>query len=286
MVMITWKEKAFYISAKLKENLDNYVKGVLTKNTSAVFLVDGRSGLGKTTLTSQVGCYISKKVGEHLKREAVFTLDSMCWNPDDLIEKLKKAKKGDIIILDESMILSNRSTMSEVNKAVIIMMSLIRSKQIFVMFCVNSIFDLDKNLPLHRADMLIHLYAEDDKFGSRGRYFVVPSVRGRLKSLYILGKKYYNYGVAKPTLRDKFSKFFPFDQDEYEQRKQEAISRYFEKKKPIVLAKVRQSLALSIGWHLEEHSPEEVSNRIGYSRSQVYKLKNLIKQPLLMDEYI
>lgn len=283
-MIITWNEKPFYLSSLLKDNLDNYIKGVMKKNTSAVFLIDGRSGLGKTTLTSQLGCYISKQVSEYMKTEPNFSLDSLCWNPEDFIQKLKTAKKGDIIIMDESMILSNRSAMSEVNKSVIIMMSLIRSKQIFVMFCVNSIFDLDKNLPLHRADMLIHLYAEDEKFGSRGRYFVVPSVKGKLKSLYILGKKYYNYGVAKPSLRDKFSSFFPFDQQEYESRKQNAIIRYFDKKPKT--NRDRISLSKAISWLSETYSQKEISERLGYSLKTLYNIKNGVEQDLIMDEYI
>ena len=123
--------------------------------------------------------------------------------------------------------------MSEINRMIIIMMSLIRSKKIFVIFNVNSLFDLDKNLPLHRADMLLHLYAEDDKFASRGRYMVVPSAKGKLKNLYILGKKYYDYSKARPVFLDKFPSYFPFSENEYEERKQKAIEEYFKDNKKI-----------------------------------------------------
>jgi len=233
-MLIAWKDKSFWMSNFLIKNLDNYIDGVMNKKTSAVFLFDGRSGLGKTTFSFQVGCYIAKGVAKHfstrLKKEVEpkFSLDDVAWTPDAFIDKLKKATKGDIIILDESMILSNRSSMSEVNRMVIIMMSMIRSKQIFVMFNVNSIFDLEKNLPLHRADMLVHLYAPEDRFASRGRYGVVPSAKGKLKNLYILGKKYYDYSRSKYAFIDKFPAFFPFDEKEYEKRKQESISAYFE----------------------------------------------------------
>ena len=163
-----------------------------------------------------------------------FSLDNVFWTPKPFIEKLKVAKKGEVIILDESMILSNKASMSEMNRAVVIMMSMIRSKQIFVIFNANSIFDIDKNLPLHRADMLVHLYAIDDKFASRGRYFVVPSAKGKLKYLYISGKKYYDYSKAWPAFRDHFSAWFPFDDNDYEKRKQKAINSYFEtENKPI-----------------------------------------------------
>ena len=235
MVMIGWNEKAFRLSNYWNTNLDAYVKGVMERKTSAVFLFDGRSGLGKTTLSFQTGCAVAKKINEYMikkdkNRKPKFDLNDVTWTPQDFIEKLRTANKGDIIILDESMILSNRSSMSEYNKAVIIMMSLIRSKQIFVFFNVNSIFDLDRNLVLHRADVLLHLYAPDDRFGARGNYFVVPIAKGKLKNLYINGKKFYNYSCARPAFRDNFSKFFPFDEKEYESKKQKAIESYFSNK--------------------------------------------------------
>jgi len=57
---------------------------------------------------------------------------------------------------------------------------------------------------------------------------VIPSSGGKLKNLYILGKKYYDYSKARPAFNDKFTSFFPFDEDEYERRKQDAINTYFE----------------------------------------------------------
>lgn len=229
MVMVPWKGKLFYMSNLWIENLKIIVSGVMTKKTSAVILFDGRSGLGKTTLSSQTGCFLNNEIRNYMgDKTPEFTLDNMYWNPNDFITKLENANKGEIIILDESMILSNRSAMSEINRMVIIIMSLIRSKQIIVIFNLNSIFDMDRNLPLHRADVLVHLYAEEDKFAARGRYMVVPAAKGKLKSLYILGKKYYDYSKARPAFMDKFTPFFPFDENEYERRKQKAINTYFE----------------------------------------------------------
>lgn len=234
---IFWgREFSFYMSKNLAMNLDGFIHGVMTKKTSAVFLFDGRSGQGKTTISSQVGCYISKKVKEYyenhpgLGEPPEFTLDCMTWTPDDFIARFEKAKKGEIVILDESMIISNRSTMSELNRKIIIMMSMIRSKQLFVFFNVNSLFDLDKNLPLHRADMLITVYPREKSFASRGAYMVTPAAGGKLKHLYITGKKFYDYSKARPAFTDTFPAFFPFSEEEYERRKQEAINNYFESK--------------------------------------------------------
>lgn len=237
-MLIFWKprSKTFYLGKNLALNLDNYVDGVMNKKTSAVFLVDGRSGLGKTTLSSQVGCYINNKVKEWYEKKGRlidapdFTLENLKWTPETFIERLKNTRPGDIIIFDEAMIVNSRSSMSEVNRAIIIMMSMIRSKQLFIIFNVNSVFDLDKNLPLHRADMLISLYPKEGRFAARGSYLVLPS--SKLTKVYILGKKYYDYRPIHfhKAFNDTFTAFFPFDENEYERRKQEAISTYMSTK--------------------------------------------------------
>ena len=269
-----WKQSSFYISSFLAENLDNYIQGVMNKSTSAVFLIDGRSGLGKTTLSFQIGCYINSKLDKYMKEPPDFKLSNITWTPEDFIERLKIATKGEVIILDESMILSNRITMSEVNKMVIIMMSMIRSKQIFVIFNINSIFDMDKNLPLHRADMLIHLYAEDDKFASRGRYIVVPTAKGKLKNLYIHGKKFYDYSCAKPAFYDRFDAFFPFDENEYEHKKQEAITNYFNQGKVTLSSKVRESRDNAIKHFRLNYNTtiEELATAFKISERTVYEI--------------
>lgn len=231
-----WNKQSYYIAKALAENLDGFIKGVLFKNTSAVFICDGRSGEGKTTISSQIGCYINRKVKEHFAKNPKwgtppeFNLDSLAWTPDTFIDKLQNAKKGEVVIFDEAMVFSNRSTMSELNRNIVIMMSMIRSKEIFVIFNVNSIFDLDRNLPLHRADMLVHVYPREKKFASRGAYMVIPSSGGKLKRLYIQGKKFYDYSKARPAFINTFPKFFPFDDKVYEERKQEAIKDYFAEK--------------------------------------------------------
>lgn len=285
-MIIGWGGRGFYMSKKLITNLDNYIDGVMSRNTSAVFILDGRSGLGKTTLSAQLGCYIANKVAvwkdkhrplaKGKNHKPIFSLDCMSWTPSQLIDGLKDAGLGDIRIMDEAMIFSNRSAMSAYNKAVVLMMAQIRSKQIFVIFNVNSIFDLDRNLALHRADMLIHLYAAGDKFAARGRYYVIPSYRGYLKHLYVTGKKYYSYAQGHSVIRDKFTKFFPFNNNEYERRKQNAIQDFLMNEKPEG-RKVRDSRDLYIK-HLK---------KIMFSKSEIAQIGNISGKTVnrVLDDY-
>jgi hypothetical protein len=207
------------------EILDGFKWATHEKNTSAVIVVDGRSGLGKTTLAAQMGLYCDPD----------FSLKKVHYDPDTFMNGsedkigLSGCKEGDYIMFDEAMLISNRSAMSRINIMMVQAMSMIRSKKIIVVFCVNSLFDLDKNLALHRADILFHVYG--DSLVDRGKvmaFFKGIDGRDRLKELYLRGKKYYDYGQPKSNFNCNFPKHFIFDEDEYEKQKQVGVNRFLQ----------------------------------------------------------
>tara|TARA_R100001244_G_scaffold33993_1_gene31569 strand:- start:14 stop:802 length:789 start_codon:yes stop_codon:yes gene_type:complete len=211
------KYKDVYYDKYLLDNLGGFKKAVLNKNTSFVMVIDGRSGMGKTTLANQLGHFFDDN----------YCLDKIFWEPRKFLEGLEKARKGDFLLFDEAMILSSRSAMSEVNRMVVMAMSMIRSKQLFICFCVNSIFDLDRNLALSRADFLLHVYG--DNLGDRGNFTAFFRARGdidRIKSLYLRGKKYYSYSQPRANFFGSFGKRFIVDENEYEKRKQAGVNSF------------------------------------------------------------
>tara|TARA_R100000687_G_C6447395_1_gene163512 strand:+ start:1381 stop:2178 length:798 start_codon:yes stop_codon:yes gene_type:complete len=211
------KYKDVYYDKYLLDNLEGFKRTVLNKNTSFVMVIDGRSGMGKTTLANQLGHFFDDN----------YCLDKIFWEPRKFLEGLEKAKKGDFLLFDEAMILSSRSAMSEINRMVVMAMSMIRSKQLFICFCVNSIFDLDRNLALSRADFLLHVYG--DNLGDRGNFTAFFRARGdidRIKSLYLRGKKYYSYSQPRANFFGSFGKRFIVDENEYEKRKQAGVNNY------------------------------------------------------------
>ena len=211
------KYKDVYYDKYLLDNLEGFKRTVLNKNTSFVMVIDGRSGMGKTTLANQLGHFFDDN----------YCLDKIFWEPRKFLEGLEKAKKGDFLLFDEAMILSSRSAMSEINRMVVMAMSMIRSKQLFICFCVNSIFDLDRNLALSRADFLLHVYG--DNLGDRGNFTAFFRAKGdidRIKSLYLRGKKYYSYSQPRANFFGSFGKRFIVDENEYEKRKQAGVNNY------------------------------------------------------------
>lgn len=211
------KEKV-YIDGYYKQLLDDFKNAVEKHNTSIVIIIDGKSGKGKTTLSNQTGYYLYPEFG----------LGNIYYEPDEFLKGLVKAKPGSYHSFDEAMILSSRSAMSAVNKMIIQAMAMIRSKKIYVAFCVNSIFDLDRNLVLSRADALMHVYGVG--LVDRGRFAAFFKAKDdnidRVKLLYLNGKKYYDYSKPRANFIGKFIKAFIVNEKKYETEKQQAIDKF------------------------------------------------------------
>ena len=213
--MVIYKD--VYYDGYLLTLLEGFKKSVLKKNTSAVVIIDGRSGMGKTTLGNQLGYLL----------DDTYNINKIYYEPKKFLEGLNHAKKGDFLMFDEAMIISSRSAMSDVNKMIVMAMSMIRSKQLFICFCVNSVFDLDRNLALSRADLLLHVYG--DHLTDRGNFSAFFKAAGdmdRIKNLYLKGKKFYSYSSPSANFYGRFGKKFIVDEKEYEIRKQVGINAF------------------------------------------------------------
>ena len=227
-INITSEEKVrvlklpYKLPEKLRNLLDGFKWAINSKNQSCVLIVDGRSGMGKTTLSSQIGLYMSK----------TFSLDSIHFTPETFLDALTKTTKGDTIVFDEAMLLSSRAALSSINRMIVIAMSMIRSKNLCIIFNVNSIFDLDRNLALSRADLLLNCYG--DSLTDKGKFlafFKGSDGNDRIKQLYIYGKKYYSYSSPKSNFNATFSSYFTVDDNEYERKKQIGVNNFLKNTK-------------------------------------------------------
>lgn len=205
----------FPLDIVLKKNLDFIKDKVLNRRTDFTICIDGVVGIGKSTLAFQIANYLDKN----------FNLDKVVFTPEQFMTALSIGKKGEVIIFDESINISSRSAMSMWNKRVIQIMTQIRSRQLFIVFVLPSIFDLDKSLALYRTNLLLHCYSKG--FGYRGMFSAY--FREPIKNLYLIGKKYYSYRKPYPNFKGTFSACFCIDEDAYEQKKQKSIAEMIHK---------------------------------------------------------
>ncbi len=266
------KIKGLYLDGKLYELLQGFQDAVLNYNNSAVIVVDGRSGLGKTTLANQISITLDKD----------YDLEKIYYTPESFLIGLASAKKGSCHVFDEAMLISSRSALTATNRMIIQAMSMIRSKNIYVIFCVNSIFDLDKNLALSRADVLLHVYSES--MITRGKF--TAFFRGldgidRLKSLYLNGKKYYSYNKPRSNFFGTFLREFVVDDEVYEATKQKAINEFMTGSEPKMTnaSITRDNL---IRWNIENGlaNVSQIASVCDLSSNTIYTiLKKTLEKP-------
>ena len=207
-------KQELWIAPLVKEQLDIVKKRVLTKDRDWVLVIDGEEGVGKSVLAQQVAKYLDPK----------FNIDNITFTSDEFLKKVKdpKTKKGTTIILDEAFsAASSRSSLSEVNRAMIGVATEMRQKNLFVILCIPSFFDLDKYFALWRCRALFHLYFSEEE----DRRYVIFSKEEK-KMLYLFGKKTYSYAKPHSSFPPfKFANYYPIDEDDYRRKKAQAFKK-------------------------------------------------------------
>lgn len=208
------KERELWVAPIMKEQLDKVKKRVLTKDRDWVMVIDGEEGSGKSVLAQQVAKYLDPN----------FKIENIVFNSDDFIKIIKNpnTKQGTCIVLDEAFASANsRASLTEVNRSMIGVATEMRQKNLFVIFCIPSFFDLDKYFALWRCRALFHVYfsEEDDR-----RYVIFS--KDEKKMLYLLGKKTYSYTKPRSNFPPfSFSNFYTVDEMEYRKKKADAFKK-------------------------------------------------------------
>lgn len=216
---VTINGKEFYIEGFTKKNLDYVRERVLKGKYMAIFIIDGRTGIGKSTLAAQLAYYLS---------EGKFDLSKETFSSEQFAEVLKSCEILDAIVIDEAFALLNkRRVLSAQNIIMLTIMQQMRVKQVFCFIVLPCIYDLDKNIILNLADCFIHCYAKP--FGRKGQYAIYD--REGIKKLWLYGRLSYSYSykIVRPNFHGRFTKFFPFNFKAYEKKKIEALESRREK---------------------------------------------------------
>jgi len=226
--------KKFWMDNFLKENFQ-FVKTkvqhkVAHRRSDLFVIVDGPVGSGKSTLSFQAALWF----------DPTFNLDRVVFSVEDFLGAIIRAKPGQAVVFDEAIIVNSRSALTEFNKKIIIAMTQIRSKGLYIFFNIPSVFDLDKNLVLNRCHLLLHCF--QNRFGDRGKYIVFDN--DKLKLLYLKGKKLYTYGYPKANFTGNFTEFFCLPRKEYEDKKQTEIAAQAKPKKAHRWTKQRNNLII------------------------------------------
>lgn len=241
-------ELGFSIDGYLKSNLD-LLEERRKKKFDTLLLFSGGEGAGKTTLACQVLYYIDRS----------FDLDRVYFTGEQFKDGIINAKPDTAHLLDEGYLaFAAKGVQEKMHKLLIAMLTMIRSKRLTIVIISPSFFDIDKYIAVHRSLALIRV---TETRGERGNFhfYSVP----KKKLLYILGKKYMNYGCVKSNFYGSFSGKWVIDEDEYERRKQKAIAH--------VLQDKPKSTRLIEKLRMQRDGAIKLAKRLGATRNEIHK---------------
>lgn len=176
-------------------------------------------GTGKSVLMTQIGeiwtAMVNKMHGTKLK----FNKDNIVFRPKDLIERSFQLPKYSCILLDEW---EDAHYWSELGKTLREYFRKCRQQNLFILIIIPNYFQLNISYAINRS-----IFAIDVKFDEeleRGNYDFYDF--NAKKKLYIKGKKFYDYHVAKRTFDGHFGDGYGVDRKEYLKAKKEDLERW------------------------------------------------------------
>lgn len=209
--MLQGTDDEFYMDGYLEANLQTLKKAVAAK-WDGIGYICGMEGSGKTTLGAQMCKYLYPGM----------TMKNVVFTPEQFIKVCSEAKPEEAILFDESYLtFTTSSRFDPLTRAIISMLTMIRKKRLYILIVAPTFFDINKYIILHRSRFMIHVYAEGLTRG-RFRFFN----QQKKHQLYLKGKQYQNMYVAKPNFIGSFTGYFPFNEEEYEKKKDVAIQLF------------------------------------------------------------
>lgn len=236
---VAQQEISFHIDAKLKTKWDTLREGKLADlNEDRVYLVDGRERTGKSSFAFQQAKYL----------DPTFTVERICFKPEDFLHQIRTAPKGSVVVFDEAFRgLSSKSSRSTTNRAIVQALMEVGQRNLIIFVVLPTIFLLEIYAAVFRSECLFHIYRskrrkENDK---RPRAFRIYNYTKK-KHLYLRGRaKFFSY--AKPRIKMAKGRFLvkknalwktgipyeTFDMNAYIAKKDEAFREGADKKEDL-----------------------------------------------------
>lgn len=168
-------------------------------------VVTGKERRGKSTFAAKLGWYMS---------DGKLKSQNICMDIDQFVKALQNAERGDIIIFDEAGTnLYSREAMTSINRMLTKAFMVSGIKNVVIILCIPSFFNLDTYIRNHRIDLLFHIPL-------RGKFKVFSTERA--KKISIVGAKTKSMNVVRPNVYGSFNKTWPDKTLESEYRKAES----------------------------------------------------------------
>jgi len=233
------KELGYYIAPDIYEELMR-AKEKVEHGLDRVYCIDGREGLGKSTLGIQLAYAVDRK----------FTDDNIGFSGMQFEKLARRVPKQSAIIFDEAFNgLSSKGALTYENKRLVRLLMEVRQRQLFIFLILPSIFMLEKYCAILRTQALFHV--RDYQKNYKLRYYKRYNYHNK-KQLYLKGVKTLSYYYPKIIHKYNFFKKYPagFDVDTYLKRKEEAFKATHHKMEQEHKLITRLKGGLNLSWYL------------------------------------
>lgn len=253
--------RGYNINRLLAENLSG-VPAHLHKDWDCIGIISGRNRvrIGKSSMAFQCAYFVawllaggemcvdesSPDYGKILKKpnkKVKFDLGHVVFDPNDLMKLGNELPTQSVIVYDEGRAgLESKSTMMSINRMVEDFMQECGQYNHFLLIVLPDFFTLNKNFATDRSMFLIDVFTDDNY---RRGFFNFFSVKKK-ERLYSFGRKLLGstsrYNATQPDFFGSFSKWIPFDKDDYAALKKKALDKKRLSAKDIRISKQRDIL--------------------------------------------
>ena len=192
----------FYVATPIFNQLRKGYKKVTEGDQDRIYVVTGREGLGKSTLTMQLAYVVDPNL----------SLNNIVFTANQLEKRIKEAKRFTAIIFDEGFSgLSSKGAISKENKRLVRLLMMMRQRNLFLFIVLPSFFLLEKYVGIFRSTALFNVLASRKNF--KLRYYKVYNYQKK-KELYIKGKNLMDYSRPKIPKSYRFYRKLPPTIDE------------------------------------------------------------------------
>lgn len=268
----------FPLDGYLVENLEG-IPAYLGQDWDCVGIVSGHGkvGPGKSTLASQICIYLDwlmaggrmiyeyeekKRIVKGMikaKRKINFNLnENVAFSADELQDKAhklyEKYGKNQVILYDEGKQgLDSARAMESINKGMEDFFQECRFMGHIIIIVLPNFFKLHEDYAVARSLFLIDVLVDQNY--RRGYFKFYNEIQKEW--LYYLGKKKIGvtqkYSSARESFSGKFTKWLPFDKEEYEEAKNKALDKKRKTRRERNLLLQRDFLV----WRLKSHYKEK-----------------------------
>lgn len=209
-IQVNGEAKPLYMDGQLHTQLIEKVQpAVQKKDSDFVIAIDGEERAGKSVFAMQIAKVLYPDFNEK----------NVCFTPKEFIGAVTSARRFSCIVFDEAFTgLSSRASLSEVNNLLVSLMMEMGQRNLFIIIVLPTVFLMDKYVALHRAKGLFHVYQKE---GKRGYWCFYD--RKRLKTLFLKGKKMYEYNVVKSMYFGRFQDQYVIEEQAYRDKKRSAL---------------------------------------------------------------